>query len=169
MRTISTDYWFHDDFFFKKNLIHSWLRRFPVNSRLQTLGQGKMNSILINSSLVQCRWRWRCNTKVTASMVFLHMEARAAEIKIWMAKPLTQAYMTGRPHLPCRKLQKHQSTWLAAQHFLLFIDYQSGSVIPAISRNAMYAVDLIQRFMVEPLIRCSPLQPKKLNPPLRLV
>jgi len=65
-------------------------------------------------------------------------------------------------------LQKHQATWLAAQHALLFIDYQSGFVIPAISRNGMYAVDLIQRFMVEPLIRCNPLQPKKSNPPLCL-
>jgi len=53
--------------------------------------------------------------------------------------------------------------------FNLFVVYQSGSVIPAISRNAMYAVDLIQRFMVDPLISCSPLQPKKLDPPLRLV
>jgi len=60
-------------------------------------------------------------------------------------------------------LQKHQATWLAAQHALLFIDYQSGFVIPAISRNGMYAVDLIQRFMVEPLIRCNPLQQKKIK------
>jgi len=65
-------------------------------------------------------------------------------------------------------LQKHQATWLAAQHALLFIDYQSGFVIPAISRNGMYAVDLIQRFMVEPLIRCTeswwmPLATKKLK------
>ena len=38
----------------------------------------------------------------------------------------------------------------------------------------MYAVDLIQRFMVEPLIRCTesrwmPLATKNSNPPLRLV